>query len=650
MLAAVLGVAIVSGYALALWWLLRREHAWTFAALATLTGISLALRLLYTDGYPWGLSEDEPKFLGCTLQAVARGELFGESCIHISYLFPALFQVPLVPILGATRWSIRAYAIVTGVLATPAAFAAARRMGLRIAPSLVVGGLVAVLPWAIYYGRQILGGELIFHQALLLAGLAGLIWRGGGWRDALLAGFGMCLLLYDYWAGRSMMAMPFVAAVLATGRRRAWCLAVVAIALLGWWPHLATGPADANVGLSLRGGTGAAVAGAFNAGLAVDPVATLRTRTVMALSTFVWPVAYDSIFTMHSVAMHPPLLLALAALGLLTGVRRGLFLLAGFAAGILPGIARSSYGISAHRIMMAYLFIALAAGAALTPIPWRRLRVAAAALVVAAAGGWSIATYFSAGFWPGDARWSEGAETTALAEAVGELPAAPVVFMHQLGYHATIMSAPAGAEMLTTENWLPTDDAARIYLFTWQGRALRPEYDRMLPGRVTPIGLRSFLVSLEAGDHAWMRRHGWAYSAQCRDLMRPAQVPFLHHTNMGPPAFYCPEPAVHQWRARWDGPAAEMELHSNGPVEARVGEVVSSGDGAGALPLSVPHGAEVQVRLTLGPGGSPAIVLYERTPGGLRAPAWEGFAPLPEPPAAVAPRPAEAGARPAPEG
>jgi len=58
----------------------------------------------------------------------------------------------------------------------------------------------------------------------------------------------------------------------------------------------------------------------------------------------------------------------------------------------------------------------------------------------------------------------------------------------------------------------------------------------------------------------------------------------------------------------------------------------------------------VQVRLTLGPGGSPAIVLYERTPGGLRAPAWEGFAPLPEPPAAVAPRPAEAGARPAPEG
>ncbi|MGH7788425.1 MAG: hypothetical protein ACRERC_16265 [Candidatus Binatia bacterium] len=628
MFAALVGSGIVAGYALALWWLLRREAGWTFAALAALCGLSLALRLVYTGAYPWGFFEDEPKFLGCAIEALQRGTFFGESCIHVPYLFAALFQAPLVPLLGATRWSIRSYAHITSVLATPAAFAAARRMGLRVAPSLAVGGLVAVLPWAIYYGRAILGGELVFHQALLLAGLAGLIWSRGGWRDALLAGFGMCMLLYDYWAGRSMMGLPLVAAVLATGWRRAWCVAVIAIALIGWQPHLATGPLDAHVGLSLRGGAGATVAGGFNPGFDADPLGTLRSRAVMALSVFVWPVAYDSIFTMRSVAMHPPWVLALAVVGLLTGVRRGLFLLAGFVAAIVPGIASGSYGISAHRIMMVYLFIALAAGAALNPLPWRRVRAAAAALLVAAAGVWSVAHYFSDAFWPDDVRWGEHTEMSALAEAVSDAPPAHLIYMHQIGFFGAFASGPATSEPLTSDNWLPVDDTAATYLFTWQAEKLRPEYERMLPGRVRPVGRRSFLVALEAGDHAWLRRHGWVYTARCEDRVRTAQVPFVAHNNMGPPEFGCPGPVVHEWRARWSGPPADMQLHFTGTAEIDAGGVTTRGEGyEQVLPLHLTSGAEVRIRLTVS-GPAPTAVLYEVAPGGLRTPAWDGFTPI----------------------
>ena len=44
---------------------------------------------------------------------------------------------------------MRSYSMLLSVLATPAAFAVARAMGLHVAAGLVAGGLVAVLPWAL---------------------------------------------------------------------------------------------------------------------------------------------------------------------------------------------------------------------------------------------------------------------------------------------------------------------------------------------------------------------------------------------------------------------------------------------------------------------------------------------------------------------
>src|SRR5262245_41014600 len=184
MLAAAIAVLIIAGYALALWWLLRGEQPWTFACLIGLVGLALSLHLVLTSEYPPGLNEDEPKILRCATEALHKGDLFRESCIHIPYLLTNVFVAPLEPYLCANRWTTRSYSLVTGVLATPVAFATARAFGLAVAPSLAVGGLVAVLPWSLLYGRMMFGGELIFHQLLLLAALARLVWKQGGGRDA----------------------------------------------------------------------------------------------------------------------------------------------------------------------------------------------------------------------------------------------------------------------------------------------------------------------------------------------------------------------------------------------------------------------------------------------------------------------------------
>src|SRR6185369_16628982 len=96
-LPAAIGLFILSGYVLALWWLLRREGPWAFAGLAALCGIALSLRVVYTTDYPAGLNEDEPKNLACTLEAVQNGQPFHESCNGPPLLLSYLFAAPLVP-------------------------------------------------------------------------------------------------------------------------------------------------------------------------------------------------------------------------------------------------------------------------------------------------------------------------------------------------------------------------------------------------------------------------------------------------------------------------------------------------------------------------------------------------------------------------
>jgi hypothetical protein len=629
-LAAALGLAIVAGYALALWWLLRREGPWTFTALTALCGLALALRLVLTTDYPAGLNEDEPKNLACSVQALEWGRIFEESCNGPPYLLSSVFAAQLVPYIGFNRWAMRSYSLATGVLATPATFAVARAMGLAVGPGLAAAGLVAVLPWSIFYGRISLGGELIFHEMLLLAGLTRLIWAEGGWPDSLIAALGMCLLLWDYLVGKSMMVMPLVAAVLARGWRRAWCVAVIPLALLGWYAHLRTGPQLARVGFS---------SSTFVPGLSADLWHTFVQRTEWALWTFIWPIAQDGLFTMRSAAVHPVFILVLAGVGVLTGVRRGLFLLAGFVAGLLPGIVAGlvpgivsgTAQISTHRTLMAFPFIALAAAAALNVLPWRWLRATAVTAVLLSATVWSIAFYFSPRFWgQGDLRFTFDVERTALNEVANEDRPAHLIVMDQIGYYVPRWDSGTVVDMLSFDNWLPQDRQAVTYLFTWQAGPLRAQYEKFLPRRVRPVGKNSFLVRVEAADWSWLRQYGWGYEMRCGDRVHITQVPFLYAPTMGPSGPNCAQTLTHVWRARWHGPETEMSLHFTGQVSiAARGLYLESHGFEQYLPFRLPADTDVTVTLVLPPSNpSPAIALFEASPGGERVPDWDRFTPL----------------------
>jgi hypothetical protein len=605
--------------------------------------VSLALRLVLTHDYPAGLNEDEPKNLACSIDAVTRGELFSESCNGPPYLLSTVFAVPLMPLTGgANRWSMRSYSMALSVLATPAAFAVARAMGLRVAAALVAGGLVAVLPWSLFFGRITLGGELIFHQLLLLAALARLVWpqhvarreaaadaaapvaADTGWREALLGGFALALLLWDYYAGRTMMGMPLLAAMLATGRRRLWCLAIVPLALLGWWPHLHTGPSSGDVGFSLAGA---------HPDLLKDPLEALFRRTQWALWTFVWPVGQDSIFTVRSVAMHPLFVLGLAAVGALTGVRRLLFLLGGFLGGLLPGVVSNMFGISMHRIMTAFVFVALAAASAVELPPWRRVRGGLAVAVIAAATVWSVALYFSPRFWPPESQAAFDAERTGLAEGIvaERLPSSRLIAMPNLGYYGPRPPAAGQGEVLSVDTWLPASNEPLIYAFTWEAAALRPQYERLFPGRVRPIGRTSFYVVLEAADWSWMRRHGWWYEARCSGKVGAMQVPFLYSASTPVKSLHCAGPATHQWRAHWNGPATEMVLDFSGALSLDADGLSIRKEGfEQRLAFRMPADSDLTVTNSFDwPVPWPRIALYESTPGGLRTPDWERFDPLP---------------------
>src|SRR5262249_44459842 len=158
-------------YAGALWWLLRGEPASTLLILVIICLGSLLLRVVSVGSYPAGFNADEIAKLTGGAMALKTGRLLSEDASGWPVLPHALFQAPLIPLLGP-RWAMRTYSLVAGVLCTPLAFALARAVGLARGASLFGGALVAVLPWSVFYGRVSCGGELVFLQLLLLAALA----------------------------------------------------------------------------------------------------------------------------------------------------------------------------------------------------------------------------------------------------------------------------------------------------------------------------------------------------------------------------------------------------------------------------------------------------------------------------------------------
>jgi hypothetical protein len=620
-LAIVVAALIVLGYAASLWWLLRRESVAVVLALLALCGVSLSLRLVYTTDFPAGFNEDEPKILRCAYEDLMGGSLLGEGCTELPVLLNALFQAQLVPVLGPGRWAIRSYSLVTSVLATAVAFAAARALTFAVIPSFAVGAFIAVLPWSLFFGRVSIGGEMVFHQLLLLAALARLVWaERAGWPEVGIGSLGLGLLLYDYFCGFAMLGMPLVAAAFARGRRML-CLAMLVVAVAGWIPYMRAHPPSPERGMVSR----------LNPRLFSEPREVLEEKAQFALRALREPIGEDWALTIRSAAMHPPLILALAALGAVLAARRGPFLVAGFLGGLLPAMVSWGDTISPHRMLMAFPFIALAAGAAVNAIRWRGWCLLVTVSVVVVVAVQSVGLYFSPSFWPPKSRATFDWELTSLAEAIPIPTQVRVVYMS----HASYFIGPRtlvdrNYEPLSVENWLPPSNAPVMYAFSQHAGPLQAFYEHLFGGeRVHPFG-RAFLVNLEAADWSWVRTHGWMYEARCGDQTWRGQVPALFHLYLTFAAIRCDGPVTHRWRGRWLGPPTTLRLRFNGDanIETSTGPAVQKKAAEGYGSFSVQPDSAVTITVTRpGLDGAVSATLVENSPFGERVPPWEWVTP-----------------------
>src|SRR4051794_5128226 len=100
MTAPTLTFLILAVYAASVWHLLRDESPPWLWSLALLCSLSVVLRVAYTNDFPPGLNEDEPKILYCTFAdlGAAPAGLFREGCTGLPVLLNALFQAQLVPL------------------------------------------------------------------------------------------------------------------------------------------------------------------------------------------------------------------------------------------------------------------------------------------------------------------------------------------------------------------------------------------------------------------------------------------------------------------------------------------------------------------------------------------------------------------------
>jgi hypothetical protein len=365
----------------------------------------------------------------------------------------------------------------------------------------------------------------------------------------------------------------------------------------------------------------------------VHPALTLYTKTRQALVALTGPYGWDNWLTIRSAAVHPWYILGIAAIGSLVPVRRGLFLWGGFLGGLVPAVVSWGDAPSTHRMLMAYPFIALAAGAAFDLIRWPAVRGVITAAVVGVAGVQSVLYYFSPAFWPPETRGLHEWERTELAEALPSPPHPRVIAMKQIGYFIGPWAATdSNYELLSVENWYPPNNQPSIYAFTIQGGPLAPFYaDLFGYQRIRHFG-RAFMVKLEARDWSWLREHGWSYEAQCGATVRTGQVPTLFHAFITFKGFGCSEPMTHVWRGRWMGPATVLRLLFSGKavVEGPNGRLADKAGYETAADFTVEPGTDLTITLTTQPPENDVMaLLMEVTPAGEVVPIWERVNPNP---------------------
>jgi len=609
--------AILLGYAWSLRALLRRESSTARLVLLLLCICAFALRVVAFSAFPPGMNEDEPKVLACSLDALKKKVVHTEGCSGLPFLLTVLFQAQLVPWLGPNRPSMRFYSILTGTLSVAAAYGAARALQMRALAALSFAALVATLPWSLFYGRIAFGAQLTLHELLLLAGVARIVFRAGGAGAVLMAWFGQTLLLYDYFAGRLFLPFSLVAVVLGRGWRRLLGLVVPLLAFAAWLPYYLS-PAQHRW---VPGGRWPALS-----------LANLLDGLRQVLRVFVWPLAADGWITVRSAAVHPWPILGLAILGcllMLSRPRLALLTFAGFVLGIAPAVATFP---SAHRMMMAYPFISLAAAYALERLPrgeWRRI---AAVVFVGSAALASVRFYFSEDFWPPQSRSVSGEGVTQLVESVPYPLRGTAVVAPGLGYFFAVRERTDRGRVapLDVRNWWPDGQNESWYLFTAHWQPLEAFYRSILGERRVRSFGGPFSVYVERGDWSWLREYGWRYEAQCAqpEWQESGQVPVLFHIGQTFPGRWCSGRLVHRWTAQWMGDRSSLRLkweHGEALVALSRGTVLASE--RKQIDFEVQRGEVISISLVLPKPTAAIVFLFRRLPSGEMAPEWTAVRP-----------------------
>lgn len=567
-----LALAILLFYAGSLRWLLRRESSPTLVILFGITAVAAVLRVVWPTAYPDYITEDEAKTLAEAVRVLQQDvlQLFRNGEIVFPITFSVLFKAPLLSLLGPTRWAIRGYSILCGVLTIPAAFAAGRSFGFRPSASLVLAGLLTTLPWSLFYGRVDLGISIVFHQLLLIAVVARCVFDRAGWREVTVGGVALTLLFYDYHPGRAMVVLPLLGAVLAPRGRRRLCLAMIAIAAVGFLPHAAASDwrpfsfYSSHPGLRMEDG------------ILSDP-AVLWAHLVQHARVFIVPENWTApVLSVRFGSWHPWLVLMLAIAGLFRSFRFAAFVVVGFACGVAPSLLSNGFAPSSRRLLMAYPFLSIAAAAAIDAIPRRTHRVAAACVFSAAVAAQSILYYFSDEAWPAVDRLRREAQFSAVVDSLPLVDERPIIISRSLGYHIRPReAAKLPFELLSSANWqFPASGA--VYGFGPNLAPLRAFYEEILGAEPILDFGRGFRLDIPSGDWSWIRDHGWRYSVECKDRTAVFRVPTLLQEWLASSVYCSGDSVRHRWQARWDGPRTALRLRDyEAPrVEITSGSVV----------------------------------------------------------------------------
>ncbi len=393
----------VLAYLVILWWQLHDEPKMPWLALLCLA--ALVLRVIHQELPPHYYQVDEVDNVLWAQRALLTGHLTGTTDHYTAGLLFILFGAvpsfwfPDLP-MGAL---VRGYSVILGSLTPAAAYISLRALGGKGEGPWVAAVLLAVLPWSLWYGRQPLGGEIIFHSLILLTMIARLLRDdGAGWREYCVGSLMLTLCLYDYVGGAIAIALPAIGVLLCpTWRTRLWSGGILLTALGLWFPNIASNVLTHDIFGAVSNPTGVSVGSSMNIpmlhpGFAVSPVATLIDRLLLALRCLYAPVGHYGYATAPPASMHPIMLLPYAALGWAFGFgwRQKFFLLLFFFSALLPAVISNHWSISSHRMMLALPIVSLALAQSVELYETKWIRALWAGVLIGVAVPWSLWFYF----------------------------------------------------------------------------------------------------------------------------------------------------------------------------------------------------------------------------------------------------------------